>query len=50
MAIVIIFITLTITYKDGDDKQIEGNRNAGVLYAIKDDMERIQVKSQIVYI
>ena len=38
-----IFITLTIVYKDGDDKQIEGNRNVGVLYAIKDDLERLQV-------
>ena len=45
-----IFITLTIVYKDGDDKQIEGNRNVGVLYAIKDDMERIQQNSDSVYI
>ena len=45
-----IFITLTIVYKDGDDKQIEGNRNVGVLYAIKDDMERIQENSDCVYI
>lgn len=45
-----LFITLTITYKDGDDKQIEGNRNVGVLYAIKDDMERIQENSDCVYI
>lgn len=45
-----IFITLTIGYKDGDDKQIEGNRNVGVLYAIKDDMERIQQNSDSVYI
>ena len=44
-----IFITLTIVYKDGDDKQIEGNRNVGVLYAIKDDMERIQENSDCVY-
>ena len=41
---------MTITYKDGDDKQIEGNRNVGVLYAIKDDMERIQENSDCVYI
>lgn len=45
-----LFITLTFTYKDGDDKQIEGNRNVGVLYAIKDDMERIQENSDCVYI
>ncbi|MFR4053810.1 MAG: hypothetical protein ACLT0M_02485 [Agathobacter rectalis] len=45
-----LFITLTFTYKDGDDKQLEGNRNAGILYAIKDDMERIQQNSDSVYI
>ena len=45
-----IFITLTIVYKDGDDKQLEGNRNAGILYAIKNDMERIQQNSDSVYI
>lgn len=50
MAIVIFFITLTFTYKDGDDKQLEGNRNAGILYAIKNDMERIQQNSDSVYI
>ena len=45
-----LFITLTFTYKDGDDKQLEGNRNAGILYAIKNDMERIQQNSDSVYI
>lgn len=45
-----LFITLTITYKDGNDKQIEESRNAGILYAIKDDMERIQQNSDSVYI
>ena len=45
-----LFITLTITYKDGNDKQIEESRNAGILYAIKDDMERIQENSDCVYI
>ena len=34
----------------GDDKQLEGNRNAGILYAIKNDMERIQQNSDSVYI
>ena len=41
---------MTFTYKDGTDKQLEGNRNAGILYAIKDDMERIQENSDCVYI
>ena len=45
-----LFITLTFTYKDGDDKQLEGNRNAGILYAIKNDMERIQQNSDSVFI
>lgn len=44
-----IFITLTIVYKDGDDKQIEGNRN--VVFCMPSRMIwREYRKTQIVYI